>query len=80
VGCLPLWLVGTRIAMTATEVGESALFGWREKAASGVAGPLSQRTPLDEEQVRAVVGALFFALAAYYVVGTLRRAISTARD
>jgi hypothetical protein len=66
--------------MKATEVGESALFGWREKAASGVAGPLSERTPFDEDQVRALVGAFFFALALYYVFGTLRRAISTARS
>jgi hypothetical protein len=66
--------------MKATEVGETALVGWREKAAAGVASPLSQRTPLDEEQVRAVVGAVFFGLALYYVVGTLRRAISAARS
>ena len=64
--------------MKATEVGETALVGWREKAAAGVAAPLSQRSPLDEEQVRALVGALFFAL--YYVVGTLRRALSVARS
>jgi hypothetical protein len=66
--------------MRATEVGETALVGWREKAASGVAGPLSQRTPLDEEQARALLGALFFGLALYYVAGTLRRAISAARS
>jgi hypothetical protein len=66
--------------MKATEVGETALVGWREKAAAGVAAPLSQRTPLDEEQVRALVGALFFVLALYYVVGTLRRALSAARS
>jgi len=65
--------------MKATEVGETALVGWREKAAAGVAPPLSQRTPLDEEQVRALVGALFFGLALYYVAGTMRRAISAAR-
>lgn len=66
--------------MKATEVGETALVGWREKAAAGVAAPLSQRTPLDEEQVRALVGALFFGLALYYVVGTLRRALFVARS
>ena len=66
--------------MKATEVAETALVGWREKAAAGVAAPLSQRSPLDEEQVRALVGALFFVLALYYVVGTLRRALSVARS
>ena len=66
--------------MKATEVGETALVGWREKAAAGVAAPLSQRTPLNEEHVRALVGALFFGLALLYVAGTLRRAISVARS
>ena len=66
--------------MKATGVGETALVGWREKAATGVASPVAQRTPLDEEQVRALVGALFFALALFYVAGTVRRAIATARS
>ena len=65
--------------MDATELGQTALVGWREKAADGVAGPLSERTPLAEEQARAVVGALFFALAAYYVIATLWRALRTAQ-
>lgn len=65
--------------MGVTDVGETALVGWREKAAAGVAPPVSQRTPLDEEQVRALVGALFFGLALSYVAGTLRRAITVAR-
>jgi len=54
--------------------------GWREKAAAGVAGPASKRTGLAEEQVRAVMGALFFGLAVYYVGGTLRRALTTTRS
>ena len=66
--------------MKATEIGETALVGWREKAAAGVASPLAQRTRFDEEQVRAIVGAFFFVLALYYVVGTLRRAISATRS
>lgn len=66
--------------MKATEVGMTALVGWREKAAAGVAAPVSQRTPLEEEQVRALVGAVFFGLSLYYVAGTLRRAISVARS
>jgi hypothetical protein len=65
--------------MKATDLGQSALVGWREKAAAGVAGPASEQTGLAEEQVRALMGALFFALAVYYVVGTLRRALTTAR-
>ena len=65
--------------MNATELAQTALVGWREKAAASVAGPVSERTRLADEQVRALMGALFFALAVYYVVGTLRRALTTAR-
>ena len=65
--------------MNATELGQTALVGWREKAAAGVARPASERTGLADEQVRALMGALFFALAVYYVVGTLRRALTAAR-
>jgi hypothetical protein len=65
--------------MDATELGKTALVGWREKAADGVAGPVSERTPLAEEQVRAVIGALFFALSVYYVISTLRRALGASR-
>jgi hypothetical protein len=64
--------------MDATGLGQTALVGWRRKAADSVAGPVSERTPLADEQVRAVVGALFFALAVYYVIGTLRRAVVAA--
>jgi hypothetical protein len=64
----------------ATELGQTALVGWRERAAAGVARPVSERTPLADEQVRAAVGALFFALAVYYVVGTLLRALGATRS
>jgi hypothetical protein len=65
---------------SATELGQTPLFGWREKAADRVAGPLSKRTAMREDQVRAVLGALFFVLAAYYVIATLRRAVGAARS
>jgi hypothetical protein len=66
--------------MNATELGQTGLVGWREKVAASVAGPASERTPLTDEQVRAVIGGVFFALTLYYVVGTLRRALTTARS
>jgi hypothetical protein len=68
------------MTMDATDVAQTGLVGWREKVAAGVAGPVSERTPLADEQVRAVMGGVFFALAVYYVVGTLRRALTTARS
>jgi hypothetical protein len=65
--------------MNPTELGHTALVGWRQRAADKVAGPVSERTPLGDEQVRALIGGLFFALAVTYVVGTVRRAVSVAR-
>jgi len=55
----------------ATRIGTAGLQGWRRKVGDAVAEPLAQRTPLDGEQVRAAVGALFFALALSYVVRTV---------
>jgi hypothetical protein len=66
--------------MNVTELGQTGLVGWREKVAARVAGPASERTPLAHEQVRALMGALFFALAIYYVVGTIRRALAASRS
>jgi hypothetical protein len=63
---------------TATRVGQAGLQGWREKVADGVAEPLSRRTPLDEDQVRALIGAGFFLLAVMYVVKALRSAAGRA--
>jgi hypothetical protein len=65
--------------MNATELGQTGLVGWREKVAASVAGPTSERTALTDEQVRALMGALFFALALYYVVGTIRRVLMASR-
>jgi hypothetical protein len=59
---------------SATQIGTAGLQGWRRKVGDVVADPLAQRTPLDTDQVRAAVGALFFALSVMYVVKTVRAA------
>lgn len=58
----------------ATQMGRAGLQGWREKVADGVAEPVSNRTPLDEDQVRAMIGGIFFVLSVMYVVKTVRAA------
>jgi hypothetical protein len=63
-----------------TELGKAGLQGWREKVADGVANPVSSKTPLDEDQVRAAIGALFFVLAVLYVVKTLTQASQQVRN
>ena len=63
---------------TATQLGQAGLQGWREKLADGVAEPVAKRVPLDEGQVRAAIGALFFVLSVIYVVNTVKAAAGRA--
>ena len=64
---------------TATEIGQTGLQGWREKVADGISRPVAKRAPVEEDQVRAVVGAAFFVLAVIYVVKTLSAVMRRAR-
>jgi hypothetical protein len=64
---------------TATELGQTGLQGWREKVADGISRPVAKRAPIEEDQVRAVIGAAFFALAVIYVVKTVSAATRQAR-
>jgi hypothetical protein len=65
---------------TATELGQAGLQGWREKLADGISRPVAKRAPLEEDQVRAVIGAAFFVLAVVYVVKTVSSATRQARS
>ncbi len=64
---------------TATKAGQAGLQGWRGKLADGVAEPVSNRTPLDEDQVRGVIGGVFFLLALVYVVKTITELVRQQR-
>jgi len=59
--------------MDAVSLGKAGLQGWRAKVGDAVAGPVAQRSPLTDDQVRAAVGGLFFVLSLIYVLGTVRR-------
>ena len=65
---------------TATQLGQTGLQGWREKVADGISEPVAQRVPLNAEQVRAALGALFFVLSVVYVVQTVKAATREARS
>ena len=54
------------------QVGHAGLQGWREKVADGVAGPVAKRTPLQEDNVRAIIGATFLVLSVIYIVNAIR--------
>lgn len=60
---------------TARQLGQAGLQGWRAKVADSVAAPVARRAPIEEEQVRALIGGLFFGLSVMYVVKTLRAAV-----
>ncbi|WP_206537738.1 hypothetical protein [Ilumatobacter nonamiensis] len=44
--------------------------------ANAVASPVAKRSSLGEDQVRAVVGALFLLLSVMYVVGALKDVVT----
>lgn len=62
--------------MALEDLGQTALVGWRKPVAERAAGALERKTPLSADQAQAVIGALFFALSVYYVLGTIRRAFA----
>ena len=57
----------------------AGLVGWRKKLADAVASPAARRAPASEDQIRAAIGAAFFALALFYVVSTIVRMVKLAR-
>lgn len=58
---------------THERIGKAGLAGWREKVGDRVADPVAGRTPLSAEQVRALVGGVFFVLSVVYVVQTSKQ-------
>ena len=59
---------------SSTEIGQAALPTWRGAIADRVAPPAAKRTPMSEDQVRAAIGAAFFALPR--TVGSVREALT----
>jgi len=59
--------------MDPVAAGQAGLQGWRVKVADKVASPVSNHSPLSDEQVKAALGALFFGLSVMYVVSTVKR-------
>jgi hypothetical protein len=62
--------------MDAVAAGKAGLQGWRAKVGDAVAGPVAQRSPFSDDQVRAAIGGLFFVLSVVYVVGTVKRILA----
>ena len=65
---------------SATEIGQAGLQGWREKVADAVSEPISNKAPLEEDQVRAFIGGAFFVLSVIYVIKTISDVLGHARE
>ena len=65
---------------TPTEIGQAGLQGWREKVADVVSEPISNRAPVEENQVRAFIGGAFFVLSVIYVIKTISEVVGQARE
>ena len=61
--------------MDAKTLGEAALTGWRGRVGEPLASRLHARTPLGEDEARALVGLAFLAISVVYVARTLARAV-----
>ncbi len=62
------------------QLAQAGLVGWRKSLADHVAPPAASRAPASEDQLRAAIGGLFFALSLYYVVSTIVRMVKASRD
>jgi hypothetical protein len=62
----------------AKQVGQAGLQGWRKVVADKTAGPISARTPLDEDGWRALVGATFLVLSVLYVINAVKAILDEA--
>jgi hypothetical protein len=65
---------------SATALGQTGLQGWREKVADGISKPVANRAPLDEDQIRAIIGTTFFVLSVTYIIKTISAATRRARE
>jgi hypothetical protein len=63
--------------MNVTEMGKVGLTGWRGRAADVVARPVARRTRFNEDQIKAIIGALFLAYTLYRLARALYRASKT---
>ena len=66
--------------MDLVAAGQAGLNGWRGKLADRVAEPVSSKTSLNADQVRAIVGGIFLLLAVLTFARTMKRAWRAATE
>ena len=62
--------------MDAKNLGQQALFGWRDK----VAAPVARVAPMRDDTARALIGFGFFLVSLIYVLKTISRAAANRRS
>ena len=62
--------------MDEVAIGKSGLKGWRATVADVVAPAAAKRSPLREDQIRALIGMTFLVLSIVYVVAAIRDIIA----
>jgi Asp/Glu/hydantoin racemase len=61
-------------------MGKAGLTGVRAKVAERVSEPVAARTPLTRDQVEAIIGAVFVALAVWQFVRLIRKVMRAGRE
>jgi len=62
-----------------TEMGKVGLDGWRGKVGRKIAEPVAERTHLTEDQILAIIGAVFLVLSTWNFLKLIRRVIAAGR-
>jgi hypothetical protein len=65
--------------MDYTAMGRVGLSGWRGKLGSRVAERVSEQSQLSKEQIEALIGAVFLALAAWQFFKLVRQVLQAGR-
>jgi hypothetical protein len=62
-----------------TAMGRVGLTGWRGAVVSRVAEPLAEKVPLTQDQIEALFGGIFVALAVWEFIKLARRVVQAGR-
>jgi hypothetical protein len=66
--------------MDVRAMGKVGLSGWRGKIGSRVAERVSERSQFSKEQIEALIGAIFLALAAWQFFKLVRQVLQAGRS
>jgi hypothetical protein len=62
-----------------TAMGKVGLTGWRGAVVSRVAEPMSEKVPLTQDQIEALIGGVFLVLSIWEFIKLTRRVLAAGR-